>query len=199
MGFIKHTIKMVLYAILMVALGGVVMWRHQAPVVIQQDEVTEALGVSYTVDELPIGNKRPGSTRKVKYIVVHNTANTESTAQNERDYLSNPNNTSSTSWHAVVDDEEIIQAIPFNEVAFHAGDHDGNRYGIGIEICESGDYDAAEANAAKLIAYLMKAYDLPIESVKTHQDFSGKACPRLILDHWEDFLEEVKVAYEALE
>lgn len=160
--------------------------------------VSEALGIPYTVDTLPISNKRPGSKRKIKYIVVHNTANANSSAQNERDYLSNPTNTGSTSWNIVVDDEEIIEAVPVTEVAFHAGSGLGNQYGIGIEICESGDTKQTEAHAIKLIAYLMKTYQIPIENVKTHKDFSGKECPRQILGHWETFKKRVEEAYMKL-
>lgn len=163
-------------------------------------KVQEAIGVPYSQQAIGIGNKRTGKSRTIKYIVIHNTANSESTAQNEVDYLSNPNNTSSTAFHIAVDDKEMIEAIPPTEIAYHAGDGngEGNRYGIGIEICESGDVKRAESHAAKLVAYLMKTYGIPLSHVKTHQDFSGKVCPRLMLDHWETFLKEVETEYRLL-
>lgn len=165
---------------------------------LEGEVVTEAIGVPYTVESLPISNKRPGGKRKIKYIVVHNTANEGSTARNERDYLSNPKNIASTSWHIVVDDHEMIEAVPVTEVAFHAGNGLGNQYGIGIELCESGDTSKTEANAIKLIAYLMKTYNISIENVKTHKDFSGKECPRQILGRWDEFKEKVEEAYKML-
>ena len=161
---------------------------------IEFGEIEKAIGVPYTIDNIPESGKRPMISRKIKYIVVHNTANPESTAKNERAYLTNVVNTASTSWHIVVDDKEMIEAVPVTEIAYHAGDGDGegNECGIAIEICESGDYKQAEEHAKKLIAYLMKKYHLPISRVKPHQYFSGKKCPRLILDHWDTFLNDVE-------
>lgn len=173
------------------------LWRpHQKPIEVGQ--VEEVIGIPYKIASIPISNKRPGAKRRIKSIVVHNTANPNSTAENERDYLVNPTNTSSTSFHMVVDENEIVEAIPVTEIAFHAGSREGNREGIGVEICESGDYEAAEENAVWMVAYLMKTYQIPLSQVKTHQDCSGKACPRLILDHWGHFLNRVDQAYRAL-
>ncbi len=174
-----------------------ILWRpHQKPIEVGQVEA--AIGIPYQIENIPESNKRPGVKRRIKSIVVHNTANLNSTAQNERDYLVNPTNTSSTSFHMVVDENEIVEAVPVTEVAFHAGSSKDNKEGIGIEICESGNYEAAEENAVKMIAYLMKTYDIPLSQVKTHQDCSGKECPRLILNHWGHFLERVEEAYQTL-
>ena len=166
---------------------------------IDKEALEEVVDVTYTVDSIPISNKRPGSKRPIDYIVVHNTGNPTSTARNERDYLTNPTNTSSTSFHIVVDEKEIIEAIPVEEIAFHAGDVEGNRKGIGIELCESGDFEKTKANAAKIIAYLMKHYHIPLSHVKTHHDFSGKQCPRKMLGNWEEFLNAVDNAYKELD
>lgn len=170
---------------------------HPRVMNIQALEAT--LDVTYTIDSIPVSNKRPGIKRPIQYIVVHNTGNPKSTARNERDYLTNPNNTSSTSFNIVVDEKEIIEAVPVDEVAFHAGDVEGNRKGIGIELCESGDFEKTKANAAKLIAYLMKHYDIPLSHVKTHHDFSGKQCPRKMLGNWEEFLQSVQKAYDKID
>ncbi|MHC1750006.1 MAG: N-acetylmuramoyl-L-alanine amidase family protein [Cellulosilyticaceae bacterium] len=159
---------------------------------IDSDKIIKNTGVAYTVDTIPLSNKRSGKKMWPRYIVVHNTANPNSTAQNERDYLVNETNTASTSWHIAVDSKGAIEAIPTNEVALHSGSSKGNRLGIGIEICESGNYQQAEANAIKLIAAIMEQYHIPIENVKTHKDFSGKACPRKILGRWDEFLEKVE-------
>ena len=174
-------------------------FKEIKPMPLVPEEVTAAIGIPYKAEDIHVGNKRPNQKRKIKYIVIHNTANSQSTAQNEVDYLSNANNTSSTSFHIAVDDHEIIEAIPPTEIAFHAGTKEGNQYGIGIEICESGNYEKAEENAAKLAAYLMQYYNIPLEDVKTHQDFSGKPCPRLILNHWVHFKEKIETNYETLQ
>ena len=197
MKFIKRCLTFLVGASMMIAICGVLLRVKQMP--IQVNEVEAAIGVPYVIDHIPVSNKRPGTNRQIKYIVVHNTANEQSSARNERDYLTNPNNQDSTSFHIVVDNQEAIEAIPVTEVAFHAGTWDGNQYGIGIEVCESGNYAKNEAQAAKLVAYLIKKYDLSLKDVKAHHDFSGKDCPRLILDHWDEFLTKVQEAYRQLE
>lgn len=194
--FIKGIFMLLIMGSLFIGLGGLLFRVGQEPVV--KEEVEAAIKLPYVIDPIPLSNKRPGQKRRIKYIVVHNTANPESTARNERDYLTNPINEASTSFHIAVDDTEIIEAIPVTEIAFHAGDTVGNKEGIGIEICESGDYEKAEENATLLIAYLMKAYDIPLENVTTHEHFSGKSCPRLILDHWGHFIDKVEEAYNRL-
>ena len=83
---------------------------------------------------------RPGTKRKIKYIVIHETDNfaNGAGAKNHAEFLSN-NNTESTSWHYTVDDKEIYHHIPDNEIAFHAATKTGNLYGIGIELCVNSD------------------------------------------------------------
>ena len=127
---------------------------------------------------------RPGTKRIIKYIVIHETDNFEKGvgAFNHAEYLKR-NNQSATSWHYTVDDKEIYHHVPDDEIAHHAGDDEGNEYGIGIELCvnSDGDFEKTFDNAAKLVAYLLKAYHLSIDHLKTHHDFSGKDCPHSIL------------------
>jgi len=126
-------------------------------------------------------------------IVVHNTAN-DAPAANEITYMLN--NSLEVSYHIAVDDKEIIQAIPFNRNAWHAGDGSkgiGNRQGIGIEICysKSGStrFTNAEKNASKLIAYLLKSYGWTTARITKHKDYSGKYCPHRTLDKgWTRFV-----------
>lgn len=142
-------------------------------------------------DHLPKGKKRQGKAMVAQFITVHNTGNPTSTAANERVYLSNPANTNSTAYHIVVDANQAIEAIPLNEVAYHAGDGangSGNTTSIGIEICESGDYKANEQAAVELIADMLKLRGWGVDRIRAHKDWSGKGCPRLILPHWESFI-----------
>lgn len=135
---------------------------------------------------------------KAECIVVHNTAN-DASAEDEVKYMKN-NYTKATSFHYAVDDKEVRQAIPYNRNAYHAGDGecgDGNRKGIGIEICYSksggSKFVEAENNAAMFIAELLKEFGWGIDRVKKHQDFSGKYCPHRTLDMgWERFLSKVR-------
>ncbi len=133
---------------------------------------------------------------KPKYITVHNTANSAS-ARNEVAYMHG--NYNYVSYHFAVDDKEIIQALPLNRNAWHAGDGQGagNRQSIGIEICYSTTggtkFAKAEKNTAKLVAYLLKKYNLPIDRVRTHKSWSGKYCPHKTLDlGWDRFINLVK-------
>lgn len=130
-------------------------------------------------------------------ICVHNTAN-DASAKNEATYMIG--NSSSTSYHVAVDDKEVIEIIPFNKNAFHAGDGRsgrGNRKAIGIEICYSksgGDrFEVAEENTASYIAMLLKERNWGIEKVKRHRDYSSKYCPHRTMDlGWERFLDKIK-------
>ncbi|MCI8620885.1 MAG: N-acetylmuramoyl-L-alanine amidase [Clostridia bacterium] len=129
-------------------------------------------------------NQDLGTTRKIKYIVIHETDNKANGAgaNNHAKYLSE-NNDRGASWHYTVDEKEIYHHIPDNEIAYHAGTEKGNLYGIGIELCvnEDGDFEKTFDNASKLVAYLLKEYKLSIKDMKTHNDFSGKDCPHNIL------------------
>ena len=140
---------------------------------------------------------------KAQFIVVHNTAN-DASAANEVAYMISNNN--KVSFHYAVDDKQIVQGIPDNRNAFHAGDGVngiGNRKGLSIEICYSKSggekFDKAEQLAAKFIAYKLKEYGWDISKVKKHQDFSGKYCPHRTLDlGWNRFLNMVSKEYELL-
>lgn len=130
----------------------------------------------------------------MKYIVVHNTAN-DASAANEVAYMIR--NDSSTSFNAAVDDKEIVIGIPLSRGAFAAGQRDGNAHGIHIEICYSLSggtrFDKAEKNAAEYIAKLLTERKWDISHVKKHQDFDGKYCPHRTLDKgWQRFLNMVK-------
>ena len=130
-------------------------------------------------------------------IVIHNTAN-DASAANEIAYMLS--NNKETSFHFAVDDKEIVQGIELNRNAWHASDGNGkgNREGIAIEICYSKSggerWLKALENAAELTAKLLKDYGWGIDRVTKHQDYSGKHCPHRILDEygWDNFLNLVK-------
>jgi len=135
-------------------------------------------------------------TMTPEFIVVHNTAN-DASARNEVAYMIRNND--KVSFHYAIDDKEIVQGIPENRNAWHAGDGNGagNRKGIGIEICYSKSggkrFEEAEKLAAKFIAYKLNEKSWGIDKVKKHQDFSGKYCPHRTLDMgWQRFLGMVK-------
>ena len=138
-----------------------------------------------------------------EFIVVHNTAN-DASARDEIAYMIRNND--KVSFHYAIDDKEIIQGIPENRNAWHAGDGangQGNRKGLSIEICYSKSggkrFEEAEKLAAKFIAYELKEKGWGIDKVKKHQDFSGKYCPHRTLDMgWQRFLDMVKSELDKL-
>lgn len=136
-------------------------------------------------------NRRPGIAMEPEYLTIHSTANPKSTAQNERDWLTNPSNTGTASWHLVVDDKQVIEAIPQNEIAWHAGDGrngPGNRKSISIEICESGDREKTIENVVKLSAQILREKGWGIDRLRRHYDWSGKHCPRIFeKNNWEEW------------
>lgn len=138
-----------------------------------------------------------------QYITVHNTAN-DASAVNEVAYHNRNNN--QVSFHTAVDDKEVIQCVPFNRTAWHAGDGKGtgNMKSIGIEICYSKSggprYEAAEENAVHYIAGLLYERGWGIDRIKKHQDWSGKKCPHRILneDRWNSFKQRVQRSLDNL-
>jgi len=138
-----------------------------------------------------------------EFIVVHNTAN-DASARNEVAYMIRNND--KVSFHYAIDDKEIVQGIPENRNAWHAGDGangEGNRKGIAVEICYSKSggkrFEEAEKLAAKFIAYKLNEKNWGVDRVKKHQDFSGKYCPHRTLDMgWQRFLDMVQVELNKL-
>lgn len=129
-------------------------------------------------------------------ITIHNTAN-DAPAKNEIAYMLRNND--ETSFHFAVDDVEIIQGIPLDRNAWHAGDGygDGNMRTISIEICYSKSggerFDKAEKNAAWLVAYLLKKYNWSVKNIYRHRDWSKKMCPHRTMEKgWDRFIDMVQ-------
>lgn len=140
--------------------------------------------------------KRTGRKMAAQSLTIHSTANPASTARNERDYLTNPSNTSSTAYHMVVDEKECICCVPFSEVAYHAGDGangPGNTTSVGLEICESGDRERTLQHAAQVAAWFLKGRGWGVDRLCQHHDWSGKNCPRILRDtgRWGEFTKMV--------
>ncbi|MCM0006110.1 N-acetylmuramoyl-L-alanine amidase [Bacillus paranthracis] len=144
-------------------------------------------GVPFETKIIPASNNnRPQNAMSPKYITVHTTENTErgADARAHANYLVNGGD--GKSWHFTVDSNRIVQHLPINENGWHAGDGNGtgNRSSIGIETCENsdGNFEKALANVAKLVKFLMGQTGIGIGNVVPHQRWSGKYCPRPILN-----------------
>jgi len=155
-------------------------------------------------DFIPKGRRnRPGYKLVPKYFTIHDTANPNAGADAKAHarYLKGDSAASiPVSWHFTVDERVIVQHLPLNENGWHASDGangTGNRQSIGIEICENrdGNRAVAEANAAWLVAKLLKDYGLGLDRVKQHYDWSKKDCPRVLRGRkngWANFLKAVE-------
>src|SRR5690606_665203 len=159
--------------------------------------------MKYIVDHIPKGKLRPGTKMAPTTITIHSTGNPKSTARNERGWLTNPTNDRIASWHICVDEKEAVEAIPLNEVAYHAGTKDGNNSSIGIEICESGDRKKTLANAAQLVAKMLHERGWGVDRLRRHYDWNKKVCPRIFYDGgkwtgWQQFKQAVQSELDKL-
>lgn len=154
--------------------------------------------MNITVDHIPLStpcNRRPNiKMTQPTSITIHSTGNEKSTAKNERGWLTNPSNNRSASWHYVVDDCDIIEVIPPNEVAYHSGTTQGNKTSISIEMCECGNRELVIRRTKELVHYLMEKHNIRI--IKRHYDWSRKNCPRILntdgkWTEWYSFLGDI--------
>lgn len=118
-------------------------------------------------------------------------------------------------WHYTVDEDRVVQHLPTNEQGEHADfDGPGNRYSIGIEMCENrgNSRSATIERTAKLTAYLMHEHDISLRRVVPHYHWprrglspSHKNCPHYLLDNgrpgakWQWFLAKVNKYYQSID
>ncbi len=155
---------------------------------------------------------RPGKIIVPKAVVVHWTANKSNgaDAQANRNYFNTTDRPASA--HYIVDDHEIIQCLPEDEMAYHVGAKSykpevGAKLGkypndctIGIEMCvnSDGDWDKTYSNTVELVADILIRHGWFINQIWRHYDITGKDCPKPLLDpgKWKQFLNDVQTAYE---
>ena len=153
-------------------------------------------------DFIPVGNSnRPGRKLTPSSITIHNTDN-DSKGANAAAHAKYQKGADArkrkVSWHFTVDDKNVFQSLPTNEVGFHAGTSEGNRSSLAIEICMNSDLNvpAAYKRAALLTAVLAFQNKIKVPGqIVQHNHWSGKNCPRVLrekLNGWKDFLAQVK-------
>ena len=169
-------------------------------------------GVSIKKNIMPVRDyARTGIKMKPQYVTIHNTGNSDKGADAEAHATGQKNYSyeeSPKSWHFTVDNKEIYQSMPMNEIGWHAGDGllMGNVGTIGIEICENsdGNYAAGEKTAALLTARILYENGLSSDAVRLHHDWSGKDCGYNILHGkknsmgWTKFKQTVKTEYDRI-
>ncbi len=145
-----------------------------------------------------------------RYITIHSTQNWSRGADANRHALALKRGAlGRISWHYTTDDQRAVQHLPTTEQGNHA-DHDGpgNRYSIGIEMCEhpGNSRSATLERTAKLAAWLCVKHDLPASRVVPHYKWprhgkrpANKNCPHFLLDNgrpgskWANFVKVVDV------
>ena len=134
-----------------------------------------------------------------EYITIHNTDDiNEAAGTNDAEQYARATfngNMNGVTVHFYIDETACWQIVPMNEVAYHAADGysgPGNTKSVAIEIIEKNgkteDDKKSEDRGAKLAAWLLYKYNLPIDRLKTHHDwYQKKYCPAYILPHWDAF------------
>lgn len=131
------------------------------------------------------GGKR---VQKIEWIVMHYTANDGDSDESNARYFKNPLNPVASA-HYFVDDDSITRSVPDDYVAYHCGartykhPYCRNANSIGVELCDAkrdGRVMATNktiANAAELVYWLCRQYDIPYDHIITHYMVTGKLCP----------------------
>lgn len=124
------------------------------------------------------------SANSRRYIVIHNTANT-ATAKQEA--MNCHNNAGQSSFHYVLDGNEIYSSVPVSYIAWSVGAWSGckqligNSESISIEVCSNGvDFTSKQQNQlSELVKYLMRKFNIPKSRIVRHYDChtGHKRCP----------------------
>lgn len=132
-----------------------------------------------------IAYNRSRRTSAIKYIVVHDTGNTDKGADTERHYLYFNGGDRDSSADVFVDDHQAIQVNDWDKYyTWHCGDGHG-KYGItnansvGVEMCinSDGDYEKAFDRTVAVVKELMQVLGIDADHVVRHYDASRKDCP----------------------
>ena len=153
--------------------------------------------------------KHYGGKNVPKYIVVHYTANsgTTATAKSNANYFAKTDREASA--HYVVDEGNTVYCcVPPTNAAWAVGDSGKGRLkgivtnfnSISVEMVSHrnkyGDYipDKTVSNTIEFVRYLMSQYKIPISNIVRHYDITKKPCPKPYLDEekWQEFLNKLK-------
>jgi N-acetylmuramoyl-L-alanine amidase len=178
------------------------------------------------LDLIPPGTvgRRYFRPMRPRYITIHSTQNYTGNAYNHALALKRGalratkrpggNRIGFLTWHFTVQEDIAIQHLPCREQGEHADfDGPGNNYSIGIEMCEHSGNDIGQTidRTARLAAYLMRAYDIPLEPRHGALPLAApgltppnKDCPHFLLERgrpgptWRWFLNRVQFHYNRM-
>ncbi|MEM6912106.1 MAG: N-acetylmuramoyl-L-alanine amidase [Verrucomicrobiota bacterium] len=179
----------------------------------------ETLFTSLNLDQDMIVQGRKGRWKhrpmEPRYITIHSTQNYSQGADAHRHALAlkrgalrGRNSLGYLTWHFTVDESYVVQHLPTGERGEHADfDGPGNRYSIGIEMCENaGNHRGRTVDrTARLAASVAEAHDIPTSKIVPHYhwprhrytDSPHKNCPHFLLDNgkpgptWKAFLARI--------
>ncbi len=153
--------------------------------------------------------RRKARSMRPSFITIHSTANHACTAtamQHSRALCTGA--FTNRNWHFSVDQYMVVQNLPLNETAWHAGRAEGNNHSIGIEMCEAENrgqnHFRTWDRTAKLAAILMKKYNINLRHVVAHYHWTKKNCPSPLLDNgrpgpkWAWFISRVDYYYRCI-
>lgn len=168
---------------------------------VQAAEITDIDGIPY-INAIIEKNYTKEGEIEPRYIIIHDTGNRGkgANAMANRNYFNTTTREASAQY--LVDDTQIVQAVPDNKKAWHIGDgkqqtEASNNNSIGIELCvnEDGNFGQTYQHGIVLTKYLMKKYNIPAENVIRHYDATKKICPRIMIEDdpslWTRFKEEI--------
>lgn len=80
----------------------------------------------------------------------------------------------------IINGEYHIPTTYYNSDYRQIANYGGNIASVGIETCvnEGGNFNRTMRNLGKLVAWLLHKYNLGLNDVMQHNDFSGKQCPQ---------------------
>ncbi len=160
---------------------------------------------------MPRNSRQRKQARRMRptFITIHSTANHACTAtamQHSRALCTGA--FSNRNWHFSVDQYMVVQNIPLNETAWHAGRAEGNNHSIGIEMCEAENrgqnHFRTWDRTAKLTAVLMMKYKINLRRVVPHYHWTRKNCPAPLLDQgrpgpkWAWFVSRIDYYYRCI-
>lgn len=168
--------------------------------------------VRYIYD--PIGPGLPnysGLSLRATSITIHENGNPKpgADALAERTFVHSGGGDDTASYHFAVSSvngvRTVVQLLPLNIVAWHAGDGyygEGNRTSVPIEHCQWGDFNDTLWLGAALVALLRKAPErfpggqtmMKNAEIYQHNHWSGKHCPQYIRERglWNKYLSMVR-------
>lgn len=116
-----------------------------------------------------------------RYTTWHDTGNPNSDARGERNYLHSGAGGRYVGYNFAFDGQRIYQLTPLDEVTWHAGTPDGNKYSWGAEQCLNTDWNRALYVGAALHGGLCAAMGWNVDTALVqHNKWWGKHCPAQI-------------------